>query len=81
MLDSGCSIPDARYLILSGGRLMADARYEPRIPPCFSTPLGGGEIGFDPASPEVTPRQVGFDWLCFGFVLALIGFVLALYWL
>ncbi len=25
----------------------------------------GGEIGFDPASPEATPRQVGFDWVCF----------------
>jgi hypothetical protein len=67
------------------------------------------QVGFDPASPEATPRQVGFDWVCFGgvckvvhfhnpllnrslisfwlfgnwvcigFVLALIGFVLATY--
>jgi len=38
----------------------------------------GFEIGFDPASPEATPRQVGlvlglfwhfigFNWLCIGF--------------
>ena len=40
------------------------------------------EIGFDPASPEATPRQVGFVWVCIGFelafywlLLALIGFV------
>jgi len=45
------------------------------------------EIGFDPASPEATPRQVGFElalhWVCFGFVLGLnwlcIGFELALF--
>jgi hypothetical protein len=28
-------------------------------------------FGFDPASPEATPRQVGFVWVCIGFVLAL----------
>jgi len=36
------------------------------------------EIGFDPASPEATPQQVGFDWVCFRILLAFIGFVLAL---
>jgi len=26
-------------------------------------------LAFDPASPEATPRQVGFDWVRIGFVL------------
>jgi len=43
------------------------------------------EVGFDPASPRLgglaagaTPRQGGFDWVCFGILLAFFGFELAL---
>jgi len=47
------------------------------------TDFGPFQIGFDPASPEATPRQVGFVlglfWHFIGFVLALIGFVLGLF--
>jgi hypothetical protein len=35
-------------------------------------------FGIDPASPEATPDKLGLNWVCFGILLALIGFELAL---
>jgi len=32
------------------------------------------KIGFDPASPEATPRQVGFVWVCFAKVAGVVHF-------
>jgi hypothetical protein len=56
---------------------------------CKPLDFGLLKLGLIPSSPEATPRQVpaspeatqdklGLNWLCFGILLALIGFELAL---